>query len=436
MKRIITIFLVLIILISTFSINASASYKPQGFEVVSKSAVLISLDTGDVLFEKNADEKCYPASVTKVMTAVLLYEYCDNLDQKVIITQEDMEGIYGKDLATAGFSVGEEVSLEVCLNLTLVSSSADATMAIANFLEKETGKQIETLMNDKAKELKMTNTHFTNPVGWHDENHYTTANDLVKLCKYAISLPNFTEICSQYTYTIPKTNKRDEFSVATTNELVNPYMRAYYSYATGIKTGYTEEAGRCLASSASKDGYNYMCVILGGDNLTRSEFSDSKNLYEWAFSNFEYRTVADINTMVAEMDVKLSKETDFVQLYPENNVTVIMPKDIDNESIIYDPVLSENSVWAPLQKNQILGYVSIKCAGEEIAKVNIINKDEIKRSTSLYIGEIFRSIVTSAWFIAIVVAFFIILVLLIIMNIISNKRRLARLKRVKRIKKL
>ena len=303
MKRIITIFLVLIILISTFSINASASYKPQGFEVVSKSAVLISLDTGDVLFEKNADEKCYPASVTKVMTAVLLYEYCDNLDQKVIITQEDMEGIYGKDLATAGFSVGEEVSLEVCLNLTLVSSSADATMAIANFLEKETGKQIETLMNDKAKELKMTNTHFTNPVGWHDENHYTTANDLVKLCKYAISLPNFTEICSQYTYTIPKTNKRDEFSVATTNELVNPYMRAYYSYATGIKTGYTEEAGRCLASSASKDGYNYMCVILGGDNLTRSEFSDSKNLYEWAFSNFEYRTVADINTMVAEMDV-------------------------------------------------------------------------------------------------------------------------------------
>lgn len=437
MKKIISLLLILIISAGIVPISASASYKTTGFEVESEVAILVSLDTGDVIYEKNADEKRYPASITKIMTAVLLMENCTDLSQKVTVTKENYESLLGSGLVVGNLVPGEEVTLDSCLNMLLVRSAADSANVIVDYVEKVTGKNFVDLMNQKAKELKMDNSHFMNATGIHDDNHYTTAKDLVKLCKYAISLPNFLNICSQYTYKIPATNKHDSWDVSTTNHLINPYTGSlYYSYARGIKTGFTTPAGACVSSTASKDGYNYLCIVMGGNRETNTQFKDSKKLYEWAFSNFEYRTVADTQTMLAEMEVELSSETDFVQLYPEKNVTVIMPKDITNESIIYDPVLKENSVWAPIEKGQILGYVSIKCAGEEIAKVNLVNNYEVERSTGLYILEIVKSIFTSTWFIVIIVCLFVILALLIAANIVSNKRRRARLKRVKKIKKL
>lgn len=437
MRKIISFFVIFIIIFCAVPISASASYKTTGFEVKSEVALLVSLDTGDVIFEKNADEKRYPASITKIMTAVLLMENCNDLTQEVTVTKENYESLLGSELVVANLVPGEKVTLDACLNMLLVRSAADAANVIVDYVEKTTVKNFIELMNNKAKELKMNNTHFMNATGMHDDNHYTTARDLVKLCKYAISLPNFLNICSQYTYTIPKTNKHDSWSVSTTNHLLNPYSGSlYYPYARGIKTGFTTPAGACVVSTASKDGYNYLCVIMGGDRNTNTQFTDSAELYKWAFSDFEYRTVANTDTMISEMDVELSSETDFVQLYPEKNVTVIMPKGITNESIIYDPVLKENSVWAPIEKGQILGYVSIKCAGKEIAKVNLVNNYEVKRSTWLYICKIAKDIFTSPWFIVILVFFILILISLISVNIISNKRKRARLKRVKRIKKL
>ncbi|MGN0174277.1 MAG: D-alanyl-D-alanine carboxypeptidase family protein [Acutalibacteraceae bacterium] len=432
MKKILSLFFCLVFLAGMIPFSASA-YKTEGFEVKSEAAILVSLDTGDVLYEKNADEKRYPASITKIMTAVLLIENCDNLDKEVTVTKEEVESLFGSDLTVAGFVENEVVTLRVCLNTLMVCSAADSANVICDYVEKQTGKKFVDLMNEKAKALKMNNTNFVNPTGLHDENHYTTVRDLVKLCKYAVKLPNLLEISSQATYYIPKTNKHDKKMVVTTNFLVNRATTKYYPYAKGIKTGFTTPAGRCVASTASKDGYNYLCIVMGGDNATRTEFSDSINLYKWAFDNFEYRTVADTNTIISEMQVKLSSETDFVQLYPEKNVTVIMPSNISNDSIIYDPVIKENEVWAPIEKGQILGYVSIKCAGQEIAKVNLVNNEKIDRSILLYILEIGKNIITSTWFIVIVLSFVLILIALIIMNVIKNKRRR---KRVKRIRKL
>lgn len=437
MKKVVSILLILAVFIYVNPITAGAAYKTQGFKVESEAAILVSLDTGDVIFEKNADQKRYPASITKVMTAILLMENCNDLETKVTVTQEDYESLLGTGLVVANLVPGEELTLNACLNMLLVQSAADAANVIVDYVEKETGKDFVELMNKKAKDLKMNNTHFVNATGIHDENHYTTARDLVKLCKYAIDIPNFLEICSQYTYEIPATNKHSSWSITTTNSLINPYAGSfYYKYAKGIKTGFTTPAGRCVVSTASKDGYNYLCVVMGGDDAKRTEFTDSKKLYEWAFENFEYRTIADTNEAVGQMDIMLSSETDVVQLYPEKNVTVIMPKEIETDSIITDIVLKENLVWAPLEKGQVLGYVSYKCAGEEIAKVNLVNNSEIKRSTGLYVLEIFKNIVTSLWFIIIIVAVFMILIALIIINIINNQRRRKRLKRVKKIRKL
>ena len=437
MKKIISLFFVLIVIICSIPISVGASYQVSDFEVESEVAILVSLDTGDVIYEKNADEKRYPASITKIMTAVLLMENCKDLNQKVTVTQENYDSLLGTGLVVGNLKPGEEITLDACLNLLMVRSAADAAEVIVDYVEKVTGKNFAVLMNEKAKEIGMNNTNFTNSTGIHDDNHYTTAKDLVKLCKYAIEIPNFLNITSQYVYEVPATNKNSSWSASTTNHLINPYTGSlYYQYARGIKTGFTTPAGACVTSMASKDGYNYLCVVLGGNRDANTQFKDSKKLYEWAFSDFEYRTVADTDTMIAEMEVELSKETDYVQLYPEKNVTVIMPKDITNDSIIYDTVLKENSVWAPLDKGQVLGYVSIKCAGEEIAKVNLVNNYEVKRSTWLYIGRIFKNIFTSAWFIVIAVFIILIFILLIAMNVIANKRKRARLKRVKKIKKL
>lgn len=436
MKKTIGLFMILVVLLSTISTGVGAAYKTNGFEVKSEAAILVSLDTGDVIFEKNADEKRFPASITKIMTAAILYDNCDNFDVQAVVTKDNVESLFGSDLTVAGFLPDEKISIRDCLNLLMVCSAADAANVIVDYVEKQTGKNFVTLMNEKAKKLGMKSTNFVNATGLHNENHYTTPRDLVKLCEYVITLPNFLDICSQATYTIPKTNKHDKRMVVTTNFLINQATTMYYPYARGIKTGFTTPAGRCVASTASKDGYNYLCIVMGGDNATRTEFSDSKKLYEWAFNNFEYRTVADTETMIAEMDVELSSETDFVQLYPEKNVTVIMPKDITNDSIIYDPVIKENPVWAPIEKGQILGYVSIKCAGNEIAKVNLVNNYAVKRSFWLYTVQIAKDIFASTWFIVIAVFLVLILIALICVNIISNKRKRARLKRVKKIKKL
>ncbi len=436
MKKIISLFLIILVLVCSIPFSASAEYKTKGFEVKSETALLVSLDTGDVLYAKNADKKCFPASITKIMTAIILLENCNDLNTEVIVTKENVESLFGTDLTVAGFVPEEKVTLDICLNTLMVNSSADSANVIVDYVETQTGKNFIDLMNKKAKSLGMNNTNYVNATGIHHENHYTTANDLVKLCTYAIGIPNLIEICSQAVYYIPKTNKHDKRMVVTTNFLINIATTMYYPYVKGIKTGYTEAAGRCVASTASKDGYNYLCIVLGGDNLTRTEFSDSKNLYQWAFDNFEYRTVADTQTMLAEMDVDLSSQTDFVQLYPEKNVTVIIPKEISNDSIIYDPVLNQNSVWAPVKTGQVLGYVSIKCAGQEIAKVNLVSNYDIDRNFGLYILEIGKNLVTSTWFLVIIICLAIVLGVLISLNIASNKRKRARLRRVRKIKKL
>lgn len=435
MKKIISFLLVFVVTFCSIGVCASA-YKTQGFEVKSEAAVLLSLDTGDILYSKNIDEKRYPASITKIMTAIILMDNCNNLDDTVTVTKAELDSLLGSELTLGGLSADETVSLRVCLNLLMVCSAADAAVVIVDYIEAQTGKNFIQLMNDKAKELGMKNTNFVNPTGLHDDNHYTTIRDLIKMCKYAIEQPNFLEICSQATYRVPKTNKHSERTVVTTNYLINPVTNSYYSYVRGIKTGFTTPAGRCVASTASKDGYNYLCIVMGGDDSTRTEFSDSKNLYKWAFENFEYRTVADTDTMIDEMDVELSSETDFIQLYPEKNVTVIMPKDIENDSIIYDVVLKENSVWAPVEKGQILGYVSIKCAGEEIAKVNLVCNEKIKRSAWLFTVEILKNILTSKVFIIILVAFILLVIAIIILAAINRNNRRKRLKRVRKIRKI
>lgn len=442
MKKLCSVLLVFVVLATCFLPINSLAYNIN-FSLFSadKAAILYSLDTNEVMFEQNANEHKFPASLTKIMTAVVVIDEVQNLDEEIIVKDYFISSLSGTGLTMGNLKTGEKISVRVLLNLMMVCSSADAALALANHVVQ--GHQLSDidrfvdLMNAKAKELKMDGTNYTNVHGIHDENHYTTAMDLIRLCKYANNLPNFMDIVDQSRYTVPATNMNPERTITTTNLLIDSTTSRYYKYAKGIKTGFTTPAGRCLASTATKNGYNYMCVILGGDNTTRSEFTDSKNLYEWAFNNFDYRVIAKNTDLITEIPVEMSWETDFVQLYPEKTVSAIIPSDLDASTIdkTKQIVLNEPTVYAPIKKGDILGYVIYNCAGKEVARVNLIANDTVDRNILLFAAKIGEITFKSLWFKVIGGALLIILIVLIINNILYNKKRRKNTKKVKHIRK-
>lgn len=434
MKKVALIFPLILIFSVIISPLSASAYETNGFEVKSKTALLYSIDTDSVIYSKKADEKMYPASLTKLMTAVIAVEKCPDLDKKVTVKGETVDKLLGSGSTVANLKDGEKISMRDLLHALLISSAADAAEVIADEIAGGSDAFVK-LMNERAKQLGMNSTNFMNTHGLHDDKHYTTANDLLRLSKHILEMPIITDICSKSSYTIAKTNKSDERWLTTTNMLQNASTAYYYKYAKGLKTGFTTPAGRCLISTASYKGYNYLCIILGGDDSTRTEYTDTANLYRWAFTNFEYRKIADTTDQIAEIEVDLSMDTDHVQLFPQKQVSAIIPENIDNSSIIYDVVLSADKTDAPVQKGQVLGYARVMCANQEIAKVNLVAGDNVERSTLLLIKHILGEIITSTLFKILLAALVVLIILAIIVNIIRNKQKRSRYKKVTRIRK-
>ncbi|OJU12078.1 MAG: hypothetical protein BGN88_02570 [Clostridiales bacterium 43-6] len=417
-------------------VKASAYTLPADIDIQSNAVMLASLDTGAVLFTKNADEKVYPASLTKIMTAVVALRKATNLDEVITVNKEDLDSLLGTDSSLGGLKADEQLPLRVLLNIMLVTSGGDAATVVANHFGGGDISVFVDMMNEQAKELKMTGTHFSNPVGLHDPLNYTTVSDMYKLTVFAITLPTFAEMCNQSSYTVPATNKNPQRKIATTNLMLNPSTTYYYRYINGVKTGYTTEAGRCLISTASKDGYNYICLAMGAPpkdaagNVIHKEFSDTKSLYKWAFDTFEYKQVVNKNEPVAEVSVKLAWKTDHLSLFPDKDFSAIIPKSADDSTIIIEPILTKSTVDAPVKSGMVMGFAKIKYSGEEIGRVNIIATDDVNRNELLYYLQVAKNIVTSFWFIVGAIIFVLLLILLIIVNIVQNKYR----KKMKRVR--
>lgn len=406
----------------------------KGVKTESKTALLYSIDTDSIMYSKNADAKRYPASLTKLMTAYVVIKNCQNLDEVVTVDSDCFEELLGSGLTVGNLKDGEEITVRNLLYMTLISSAADASDALATYIGGNLEK-FTAMMNNEAKALKMDNTHFMNAHGAHEDNHYTTASDLLKLSKAVLKTPVIKDICSLSSYTVPKTNKSDERDIVTTNMLQNASTEYYYKYARGMKTGFTTPAGRCLISTASYKGYNYLCIILGGNDDTRTEYSDSKALYRWAFLNFEYRKIADITEVIDEVQVNLSWDIDHVQLYPEKTVSAIVPCEIDNSSIIYDSVLTADTINAPIKKGQVLGYAKVICSNREITRVNLVAGEDVDRSIVLLIKQTAVTIIDSTQFKLALSALVVLIIAVIIVYIIHSKRKRSGRKKITRIRK-
>lgn len=421
LKKIFCIILIILILAAPISVSA---YEVTGFDITAKAGMLISMDTEEILYEKEIDKKVYPASITKIMTVILFLEdeqYDPN--GKIAMTEEVLKMILGTGSAVSNLKAGEEFTqLDLCY-MTLMSSFGDCAYLGAIFYEGSVDAFVNK-MNKKAEELGLSGTRYENPIGLHHETNYTTVRDIYTLTKYALKNQTFKEICETTRYDMPATNMSGSRRLSTTNFLHDNTTSYYYVYAKGVKTGYTDEAGRCLVSTASYNGYNYMCILMGCPPEKKiNQFVESRELYKWAFNNFEYKEVATSENPVCEIGVELSMERDFVPLYIEKGFLTILPKDADESTIIIEPHLNGESVDAPVKKGQKLGTADIIYAERVIGTVDLVAGDSVKANTVLVIGRALKNFFTSKYMKLVYVVVLAAILIFIIMVIRLNRRR-------------
>lgn len=363
-----------------------------------KEALLMDAQSGQVLYHylaPGAEEHNYPASITKVMTALLVLEAVDRgeLSLGQTITASDT---FGADLqaggSTANIQSGEQMSVEDLLYCLLLPSANEA----ANILAEAVCGDVTTFvarMNQRAQELGMTETNFANAHGLHNASHYTTAHDLALLVRQALKNDTFVTIVSSRSHTVPPTNLTEkERRLTNTNALVNGSLyNGNYSYpkAIGVKTGSTTEAGKCLASAARKGKDTLICIVLGSEevrdeegNLTRYQFAESKRLLQWGFDTF-HRVELISADPVTEIPVKLSADTTAVALKPQEIPQTMLPTDMDPANFQHDITLYRDEVEAPVEAGQALGEMTIRNGDTTYATVKLVAAASAQRSTFL-----------------------------------------------------
>ena len=251
-------------------------------ELKSSNAILFNLEKNTILMEKNIKDKIYPASLTKIMTAILAIESISDLNEEITLSNDVFKGLYEAGAAMAGFKPGEKVRAIDLLYGALLRSGADACVGIAHLVAGSEDNYTD-LMNKKAVKLKMNNTHFSNTTGLHDDNHYTTMEDLAILVKYALKNDTFREIFTSIMYTTSTTNKNPGGITVYNSMFRNIGEQNGDDFEIiGGKTGFTDEAGLCLASLAKKGDQEYVLITVGAKGNTRTEqynITDALNVY-------------------------------------------------------------------------------------------------------------------------------------------------------------
>jgi len=366
------------------------------------AAILIDMKTGRVLYEDNADTTMFPASTTKILTGIMALENLD-LNQTVTATDAAIAPITLEHSAM-GILRGEELTVEQLIYGMLVYSANDA----ANVLAVTMGGSIEgfaEMMNKRAAELGATNSHFVNPHGFHDDNHYTTARDLAIISRYAMQNEKFREIVKTSKYFIPPTNKyKQDRNLITTNHLISKYKTTalYYKPAIGIKTGSTSQALSCLVAAAEKDDNEFLSVLMKCPNQGMAEmaysFSDTKALFEYAFDNYKYISVASKDKIISDSKVYEAKDNARVALCPNEDISMLLPKNIDLEKDIITDIKVNENIEAPIEKGQVLGHVSFTYKNELLGETDLIASNAVERDMVLFTIHLIVNTITNPLF--------------------------------------
>lgn len=367
---------------------AFADYDP-GFDVDAEAVYFINLDTGKVIYEKDADKKVYPASTTKIMTALLALENIPDLDTPQIELKLYIQNaLSGTGASLAGILRGETFTPRELLYAALLPSGNEAAMMLGDYVGDGSLDYFAEMMNEKAAELGAVNTHFVNASGMHDDDHYTTAYDMYLITMAALENETFREIVSTNYYYAGEDQNGNPLHWNTTNFLISPGSTYYYPYATGVKTGTTDEAGRCLVSTAEKDGYHYLMVMMGapqydsnGEKLEENMvFKQTIELYDWAFNSFSNKTLIEKDVGVGEVPLKLARGgKDYLLIKSGEVFTDLLPNEIEASSITMELDLPA-VVNAPIKEGDQVGTIRLMLAGEEIGSVPAVAAEDVDAS--------------------------------------------------------
>jgi len=408
-----------------FLLLFSISFAAIDFDINCSSAILINAKNGEILYEYNAYDKSYPASTTKVLTALLALENENDYSKEIIPSHYAIYSVpVGSSIAY--FSEDEKLNFEQVLYGLLLPSGNDA----ANIIAEEIGGSISnfvSMMNDRAIELGAKNTNFTNPSGSHDNNHYTTAYDLSLFAKEAMKHEKFREIISTSSYVMPSTNRSDVARTFTnTNKLLAPNHQYYYEYATGMKTGYTSSARNCLIASASRNGVELISVVLGGTTTSNGKsaiYTDSRNLLDYGFSCYEKTTIGKEGDTITQVTPKRSKGKVSVVAVLKDNIRMVH-KTKETPTFTTEVKINED-LTAPINKGDIVGTISYYDKDGLVAETELIADNTVEKEP--WYSVVFRFIVR------VIVTIILIFISLIILLIIFNKIRKFRNRNKERI---
>ena len=346
-------------------------------EITATSGMVIDCIDGKILYSKNADEKLYPASLTKVLTAIIVVEKC-GLQDNVTINQSAIDKVESGYL-TANLKTGEVFTVEQLLKLLLISSYDDVANALAEHVAGSEEEFVK-MMNEKAKEIGCTNSNFLNCHGEHDTNHYSTAHDMALIANHAVKLETIRNIAQVTEYGLPATTiyTGNDRYFYTSNEMLQTGSKNYYKYAKGLKTGFTTPAGNCLMAYAEKSGLKLVSVTMKS-TTSNSRYEDSEAILEYAFDTNIIRTIAEAGTNIQTVTVKKARKEDKkLNMVLEKPITAVVK--VENEETPIEPQINLNSkIKAPIKKGTVLGTVSYEIEGKTYTG-NLIAENDVKKS--------------------------------------------------------
>ena len=408
------LFLLILCLTLTLCVPALAVETPPNYcaggealpapEIHARCALLCDLESGQTYYALNADQKAYPASLTKIMTVLLALEAIDrgeaNLSDEVTAGADCQQGM-DEESSTAGIQPGEVMTLEQFLYCAMLSSANEACNVIASWLAGSIDAFVQR-MNDRAGELGCTGTHFMNPHGMPDENHYTTAADLRLITEEALKFPLFEKLFNTLSYSIPATNMSEPRVLQNTNGLINPnavmYPNYLYEPAAGIKTGHTNAAGYCLISTAEKNTVRLLCIVLGSDTSEKADgtldfhnFTDTIDLYEWLYNNFSIQTVVSADTPLADVAVEMGSDADRVTVHPQADLAAVLPNETDlslyEKQITIFSERDQTPVVAPVKAGDVLGELVVSKDGQELGRIPLVASVDVSLSHGVYLRQ-------------------------------------------------
>lgn len=334
-------------------------------------AILIDADSKQILYDKNADKKLFPASTTKIMTMIIMFEAINN--KKISFEDQVTTSKYAASMGGSQvyLEVGESMSLEDMFKSIAIASANDASVAVSEYIAGSTNKFVE-MMNQKAKELNLKNTHFENVTGLHDNNHYTCPYDLAMMASYLIKIggDKLLSVTSLYDSYIREDTKQS-FWLVNTNKLLK-----LYDGVDGLKTGYTKEAGYCLVTTAKRDGQRLVGVVMKeSEPKTRNE--EMCNLLDYGFNNYK-REIIYKKDSVIEKHVVDKMDNLTINVVCKEDIAYIKAKANDQK---YTTKIVYKDNLLPVKKGDIVATLTVLCDGKEITSYNLYSDNDVEKAT-------------------------------------------------------